>query len=232
MRYNGKDISIAINVHKEHRQQVWECLARVHRNMPDAAVKVWANGEARPDVRIMADSFCFDFAMTPNYFGKGLVPLWHGKHLRWFAQESRVYNLKIDCDTMVDRTPKELPNADYFGTIDYSPTYTFIQGGCEGLSLSMVQRILSTNYLDSVTSPYRNPSHFAAEEISFGEDWAMGHMCRSLGVEPTLWPECNSHWKGQCANYLLRHAIVHPRYHGQGKYDQACFPPSPEYRNG
>ena len=231
MRFSGKDISVAINVRDEPCVQVDECLSRVHANLPGSAVKIIINGTQRPEIKRLADHYGFVCENSVNAKPNLLLYVWFGRMFSFFNKQGRIYNLKIDPDTMIDRSPSSMPNDDYFGSIDQNANQRFVQGGMQGMSLRAIQSIIeSKKFLSPTTQLY--PDWIKPEENT--EDWALGYIMQELGFDPQAWDECRSQWRVpviQPSHVPLRYAICHPRYYGFGKYGFKGLPPSKEYCN-
>jgi hypothetical protein len=205
-------VAAAVNVHRESARQLEECLSRIARNLPAAAVTVFVNGDHGLSLTQMVERYGLRLVEGPNLGTNATWHFWWLRMLLFFRQEKAEVCFKFDPDTMVDATPRAIPNADYFGSIWLSRRYgiPFIQGGVTGLSGRAVCRLLDSGILlkGSACLP---PVSEAWQGLA--DDQHLGLILARLGIAPVAWPECLSRWKTPVANEAQTHALVHPRYY-------------------
>lgn len=201
--FSDVSVAIGINTYRESTQQVEECLSRVRRFMPDSNVFVFVNGQTQEHASI-ASRLGFGAEIVTNYGTNELWFLWWERMLRWFLDLNHDVFIKIDPDTMVDKTPQTVPVADYFGCIDD----WFIQGGVVGLSRACAYRLISEKLLTCEACQELEVTHSGA----YADDKYLAAVLKQIGVKPTEWPEVFSRWKIPVINFPVEFSIVHPRY--------------------
>jgi hypothetical protein len=215
--------AIAINIYRENRRQIEECLARIAVNMPYSRVGIFLNGESRPDLDQVLSGRSIEVFYGPNYANNAQWTLWWTRMLAWFRLSQANVCFKFDPDTMVDAPPQSLPGDPYFGDVRRSSVRVqpdvywfrkpvpFVQGGIVGLSQKTVHDLLVSKILDPLFHSTWCPP--IAPEMIFMEDHLFAAGLRTIGVAPTPWKECKSLWKVPVPNDPVEHAIVHPRYY-------------------
>jgi hypothetical protein len=205
-------LAIAINVYDESIPQLTACLSKIAQNLPQAQRTLFLNGPHRKELCLLAERFGFQIEGGKN-LGKNLTwHIWWIRMLHFFDRTDAEVCFKFDPDTMVDRTPREYPNADYFGSVRKSGYgFPFIQGGITGLSIGVVRTIIRRNLLRY--DPERNWfSHPLQQMHDLADDQLLALVLGHLGVYPTPWPECRSVWRRPILNESGEFSIVHPRY--------------------
>lgn len=207
-------VAVAVNVHLEPGQQVYECLTRISSNLPGSKVLVILNGAQRPEVLELARAHGFMTYSGENLGTNHTWHLWWLRMLDFFIASSCDVCLKLDPDTMVDRTPATIPDALYFGDVHYNAEYdlSFVQGGITGFSRDAVHRILESQLL--VPGPEKGWFTVPLRPgIALADDQLLAAALKHLDILPVFWSECKSRWRLQVVNVPLIHAIVHPRYY-------------------
>jgi hypothetical protein len=205
-----KSIAVAVNVYRESGRQVEECLSRIARNLPTAAVTIFLNGGDRPDLTWIAAQHGFRVFKGKNLGTNETWHFWWLRMLCFFHETKSEVCFKFDPDTMVDAAPKAIPASDYFGSIWLSRRYRmpFIQGGITGLSKRAVCRLLDSGLLVRERAPA-----VAEPWQGLADDQHLAVFLARLGIGPAPWPECLSQWKMPVTNDRDEYAIVHPRYY-------------------
>ena len=214
-------VAVAINVYKETPVQLTECFSRVRANL-SSKVKIFLDGQDRPEVVALAKVFGFEVVVSPNCGCNDRWHLWWLRMLEFFVQSGADVCFKIDPDTMVDRSPV-LCSADYFGSVESFNGYDYVQGGITGMSqraASLAKTVLEQGTFKSVEecvcSGGRPTVGYFAGPVSswaFTDDHAIAHVLKQVGILPVAWVECLSVWRKPIGNLKLRYAMVHPRYY-------------------
>lgn len=199
-----KDLAVAVNVHREPSSQLFACVDRILRNLPGANLHVFGNG-CCPSLKRLCLDMGVSFTEGENLGNNTYWYLWWRRMLEWFVATGRSKFLKLDPDSMVDRAPAWIPDADYFGCMDD----WFIQGGCTGMSSRLAGRLLETEMLTSSIADRVRVAHRA-----FADDKYIARVIAELGITPVAWAEVKSQWRVPVPNEDLKFAIVHPRYYG------------------
>ena len=198
----SEKLAIAVNMHRESPEQIEECVSKIQMNMPKAKFIVFAN-----DSNKNMDDVCINrgvkLVKCENYGNNQQWYLWWKRMLEWFLYTERPYFLKLDPDTMVDREPKFIPSADYFGTIED----WFIQGGCTGISRKLAIKIISENKLTEKIAKNIN-----VKSSAFADDKYLAKTILKMGFCCASWSEIKSRWRIPIKNEYNKFAIVHPRY--------------------
>ena len=206
---------MAVNVYKESIRQVDQCLSRIARNLPSANKMVFFDGQETREIVELARGLGFEVCVGQNLGRNRTWHLWWLRMLRFFAQTSSAYALKLDPDTMVDRPPERMPDADYFGQIQHSfYGFPFIQGGVTGLSLHAVLSLVENRLLER--GEMANKVWFTVRlspSAAFADDQLLALALNHVGIQPVQWDECVSQWKMPVLNDPITHSIVHPRYY-------------------
>lgn len=206
-------LAVAINVYAESVQQVDECFIRIARNLPEAKVSVFLNGEDRSDVRRLADQLGFKVRYGMNLGTNRTWHLWWQRMLEFFCNTGCDVCFKFDPDTMVDRPPVAIPNASYFGDLHYSVYgFPFVQGGVTGLSIRAIKTIMNDQLLEPVGKKLWFTIRLSPN-ASFADDQLLALVLKHIDIVPVAWPECKSSWKLPVPNDPVTYAIVHPRYY-------------------
>lgn len=206
-------IAVAINVHKEPREQVAECTQRIVSNLPSATVMLFIDGESRPDILDLAKQFGFSVIEGENLGRNATWHRWWQRMLNFFDSTDAEACFKFDPDTMVDATPENISPEHYFGSVTHVNAWKtpFVQGGITGLSRELVQLLLSNRSLE----PGRHKRWMmpVPPDLPFRDDQMIAEAIAALGVRAVNWPECKSQWKTPLLNDPIQYAIVHPRYY-------------------
>lgn len=207
-------LAVAVNVYKESCQQLRECFVRISSNLHGAKVLIILNGFYRPEVIELAQGYGFMTHCGENFGTNQTWHLWWLRMLDFFSSTMCNICLKLDPDTMVDRTPTSIPDASYFGDVHYNSDYDlrFVQGGITGLAGQAVHRILDSQLL----IPGPDKAWFTVQlqpDTALADDQLIAAALRHLGIFPIAWPECSSRWRQAVLNSSLEYAIVHPRYY-------------------
>lgn len=205
--------AVAINIYKEPLEQIDACLARVHEHLPGTPVGIFFNGVMRDDVYALAKSYNCSPMLGENFATNARWNLWWMRMLIFLYETRAEICFKFDPDTMVDKTPTEYPNTDYFGTVWMSRRYRipFIQGGVTGLSRRAIGLLLSSGLLEYPSSEAVPVLQYDWD--SFADDQHLAMALLKLRILPSPWKECRSRWKVPVLNESGEYAIVHPRYY-------------------
>lgn len=205
-------LAIAVNVHSESISQLAACLSRIEINFPDAQRRLFINGSDGMEFRLLAERFGFSAVVGENLGTNRTWHIWWLRMLHFFDNTEADICFKFDPDTMVDKAPVDLPNADYFGQVQHSRYgFPFVQGGITGLSIRIVRKIINENLLEYSANKiwFCHPLKYRAH---LADDQFLALVLQHLDVIPVAWHECKSVWKRPVLNESGEFSIVHPRY--------------------
>jgi hypothetical protein len=210
----GLRLAVAVNVYRESERQVGECLQRIYNNLSGAQVLVILNGDCREDVISIAKGYKFAVHCGENWGTNRRWHLWWLRMLEFFALSQADVCFKLDPDTMVDKAPSMIPDALYFGDVQYNESYDFpfVQGGVTGLSCAAVKRILETRVL--IPGPEKEWFKLQLpKREAFADDQLLAACLRHIHILPAHWPQCKSQWRVPLISLPVEYAIVHPRFY-------------------
>jgi hypothetical protein len=209
----SKTIAVAVNVYNEPKAQIEACLGRIFAHLSEASVAVFCNGVLRDDIYALIDRYQYTLIGGENLATNSTWNLWWRRMLKVLYDTGAATCFKFDPDTMVDMTPRNIPIADYFGTVWSSKRYgtPFIQGGVTGLSRRAVEVLLSSGVLDTPNSASVPLSQHDWD--CFADDQHLAMALSTFEIFPSQWDECKSAWRTPVLNEPAKYAIVHPRYY-------------------
>jgi hypothetical protein len=211
---NTESLGIAINVYRESIQQISECIIRIATHLPYADVAIFIDGQDRRDVNILAENFGFTVIQGKSLGSNDTWHLWWLRMLTWTASNEHDIFLKLDPDSMVDRSPHSFPEYSYFGSVTYSTRYKcpFVQGGITGLSRNTIAHVIESQLLVPDARKRWFSKGFGSSE-DLADDQMLGFALKHIDVLPMAWMECRSLWRTPVANDGMKFAFVHPRYY-------------------
>ncbi len=194
-------------------------LESVRRWYPEARVVVCSDGDANPALPKIAESAHAEFHLGQNLYAQGNGAKVCQRLLEMFLHRPTRYCFKVDPDTGFHRRFAYLPDFDgMFGTLQSNSMLCSIQGGFQGFTLNVVNRMYESKvFVDtSLDDPQRTwASHpqlwrLMSKAGRVSTDWMFGYAATVLGIPQFGFPEVMCKWKTPVPNPDANFAITHP----------------------
>lgn len=139
--------------------------------------------------------------------------------------------IKLDPDSYIWRSPKNIPDAGWFGDVHGGSTpfmghkFNIIGGGAMGFKRDTIEKIVKSQFLldkryDKINAFYDRYSKFKKVADPVGEpayirseDWTLADVCRRLGILPTQWDDVCCVQSEEQIQDELNYSITHPVRH-------------------
>jgi hypothetical protein len=191
--YSDEDLTFFMVVFRNFELAA-ETLQELRDHFPRSRVVVRSDGDPDPRYSVLNGRYELDYRSEERLFSARHGAAVVQRMLDIYLEQPTAYLFKIDPDTEIHRRFRYLPaDSSMFGTLQGTPDYLSIQGGCLGFTRDAAERIASSRLLLQLDRILRDkrvdwPSHLArfakrARETGLASfDWSLGWVADEIGI--------------------------------------------------
>lgn len=213
-------LSFVITVASEPPGLLCQCLSVLRTSHWEARVVVIADGTRVNDHRVIADDFGARYLEGECLKTLSKGALWWKRFFLVALEDAGDPIFKLDPDAVIWRPFRQLPEADFFGSLrERGTSNEHIQGGCEGFSRAFAERVIASGIADDPR--YCDAAHWSsARRLRWAAsrrpadylstDRVIMKIARDLGTAYANYDEIGSNGSEAPKNPRLRYAVTHP----------------------